>query len=34
MFEMFEDDLHFYIITEYLEGKDALELLHTEKEIS
>jgi serine/threonine protein kinase len=34
MYEMFEDSTHYYIVTEYLEGKDALELLQTSKVIT
>lgn len=34
MFEMFEDGTHNYIVTEYLEGKDALDLLQRRKVLS
>jgi hypothetical protein len=31
MFEMFDDGNHHYIVTEYLEGKDALDMLQKRK---
>jgi hypothetical protein len=31
MLEMFDDGNHVYIVTEYLEGRDALELLQRKK---
>jgi serine/threonine protein kinase len=31
MFEMFDDGTYAYIVTEYLEGKDALDLLQRRK---
>lgn len=34
MYEMFEDGSHYYMVTEYLEAKDALELLHANRSIS
>lgn len=34
MYEMFEDGSHYYMVTEYLEAKDALELLHTNRSLS
>lgn len=33
MYEMFEDEAYHYIVTEYLPGKDALELLVSQKSI-
>jgi serine/threonine protein kinase len=34
MFEMFDDGSYYYIVTEYLEGRDALELLLRRKTVS
>jgi len=31
MYEMFEDSTHCYIVTEYLNGRDALDLLQMRK---
>ena len=31
MFEMFEDNTYFYIVTEFLDGRDALDILHQRK---